>query len=204
MISEIISVIRRKILRINKYRWDFQYSNGQWDYLRTREMQRIYKARDLLDKYALNGNILEIGCGEGVLFQNISEVSFSYFEGIDISKVAIDKTIKSEKSVFFVADMENYVPQNIPFTVILLNEVLYYSKNPLKLLNRYVKFMEKEGVFIIGMYDTPKSENIWKSIGNNFSELESIIVQQDSKVWIYKVLSTSKIKSNNLKLLIPS
>jgi hypothetical protein len=64
--------------------------------------------------------------------------------------------------------------------------------------------MEKEGVFIIGMYDTPKSENIWKSIGNNFSELESIIVQQDSKVWIYKVLSTSKIKSNNLKLLIPS
>lgn len=192
MVNEIISFVRRKIFRVNKYRWDFQYSKGRWDSLRTEEMQRIYVAKDLLKKYVLSGKILEIGCGEGIFFQNIPDEEYSFYEGIDLSEVAIKKTSKTVKSVFAIADMESYIPLNKPFTIIVLNEVLYYSKNPLRLLKRYIQYLEKDGVFLIGMYDTPKSTNIWQRVGKDFSELDSIKVQQDSKVWIYKVLGVSK------------
>jgi len=190
MVNQLISFIRRKIFRMDKYRWDFQYINGRWDDLRTKEMERLFVTRDLLKKYNFGGKIFEIGCGEGVLFQHIEEVDFSFFEGIDISEIAITKTPKSSKSVFKAADMETYIPSNKPFTVIVLNEVLYYSKNPLKLLKRYIQFLEKDGVFLIGMYDTPKSKTIWQTISYDFIELESIEVKQDSKIWYYKVLKT--------------
>ncbi len=197
MVNQIVSFIRRKIFRMDKYRWDFQYINGRWDDLRTKEMERLFVARDLLKKYNSGGNIFEIGCGEGILFQHIAEVDFSFFEGIDISEIAITKTPKSTKSVFKAEDMETYIPINKPFTVIVLNEVLYYSKNPLKLLKRYIQFLEKDGVFLIGMYDTPKSKTIWQTISHDFIELESIEVKQDSKIWYYKVL---RAVNNNKKL----
>lgn len=188
MISKLISFIRRKIFRIDKFRWDFQYTQGRWDLLRTEEMQRIFVAKDLLKKYSLDGNILEIGSGEGIFFQNIPAEEYSIYEGIDLSEVAINKTTKTEKSVFVCADMESYNPSNKPFTVIVLNEVLYYSKNPLNLLKRYKQYLEKDGVFLIGMYDMPKSNDIWQSLGKDFTELESVKVLQDSKVWYYKIL----------------
>lgn len=192
MISKLISFIRRKIFRIDKYRWDFQYTKGRWDSLRTEEMERIYVARDLLKKYNLGrGKILEIGCGEGTFFQNIPDREYSFYEGIDLSGVALSKTNKTAKSVFVAADMEIYIPLNKPFTVIVLNEVLNYSKNPLNLLKRYTQFLEKDGVFLIGIYETQKSKYIWQMISKDYSELESIKVQQDSKEWIYKILKKS-------------
>ena len=188
MTSKLISFIRRKVFRIDKNRWDYQYSKGQWDGLRTKEMQRLNVARDLLDKYTLGGNILEIGCGEGVFFQNTLGVDYAFYEGIDLSEVAIKRIQKTEKSLFLSADMEKYVPTKKSFSMIVLNEVLYYSKNPLALLKRYTQYLAEDGVFLIGMYDTKKSTAIWLSANKVYSELDSVKVQQDSKNWNYKIL----------------
>ena len=191
MIHKLISFIRRKIFRLDKYRLDYQYTNGRWEFLRTKEMQRLYVTRDLLKIHAPGGKILEIGCGEGTLIQNIPDDMYSCYEGIDISEVAISKAVKSEKAIFKTAKMETYVPINKQFDVIVLNEVLYYSKNPNRLLKRYIQFLNENGVFLIGMYDTPKSTNVWQNIRADFSEIESIKVQQDSKIWYYKVLKAN-------------
>jgi 2-polyprenyl-3-methyl-5-hydroxy-6-metoxy-1,4-benzoquinol methylase len=191
MIDKIISFIRRKIFRIDKDRWDFQYARGQWEGLKTdEEMQRIFIARDLLKKHSKRGKMLEIGCGEGIFFEHISSEQYSFYEGIDISEVAIQKTPKTEKSMFSAADMETYLPKNAPFNVIVLNEVLYYSKNPVKLLLKYASFLEKGGVLLVGMYVLPKSEKIWKDLKEHFSEEETATIQQGMKVWNYKILKT--------------
>ena len=191
MFETFISFIRRKILRIDKDRWDFQYARGQWDGLKTdEEMQRIYIARDLLKKYAEVGKILEIGCGEGTFFQNISSEQYTFYEGIDISEVAVQKIQKTEKSIFAAADMETYLPINAPFSVIVLNEVLYYSKNPVKLLLKYAQFLEKNGFLLVGMYVMPKSEKIYQDLKEHFLEEETTTIQQGSKTWNYKILKT--------------
>ena len=192
MSSKLISFIRRKVVRIDKYRWDYQYSSGLWDGLRTEEMQRLNVARGFLNKYTLGGNILEIGCGEGIFFKNTLGVDYAFYEGIDLSEVAISRIQKTEKSLFVSADMEKYMPRNNPFSIIVLNEVLYYSKNPLGLLKRYAQYLAKDGVFLIGMYDTKKSADIWISTSKVFSELDSAKVQQDSKAWYYKILKMNQ------------
>lgn len=151
-------------------------------------MQRLNAARDFLSKYTLGGAILEIGCGEGVFFQNVSGVDYSFYEGIDLSEVAIGRINKTEKSLFVEADMEKYVPVNDPFAIIVFNEVLYYSKNPLALLRKYNQFLASDGVLLVGMYDTTKSSEIWLHISMEFHELDSVKIQQDSKEWNYKIL----------------
>lgn len=176
------------MLRIDKYRWDYQYSVGQWDGLKTQEMLRLNAARNFLIEYTKGGKILEIGCGEGVFFENAIGVNYSFYEGIDLSEVAISRIKKREKSLFIGADMEKYEPANSPFAIIVFNEVLYYSKKPVDLLKRYCQYLAKDGVFLIGMYDTEKSTNIWLGASKVFSELDSLKVHQDSKVWYYKIL----------------
>jgi len=195
LIVAIVNFASSRIPFVNKLLWDYEYSHGQWDFLRNKEMQRIRAAKELLKKNVQNGNILEVGCGAGVFFKNILDINFGFYEGIDVSKVAINKIIKTENSIFFNADMERHIPQNAPFSVIIFNEVLYYSKNPLKLLLKYRGFQKKNGVFLIGMYNTPTSNHIWNEIDHHFIVRESIEVIQDEKNWSYKIIGELKKKA---------
>jgi 2-polyprenyl-3-methyl-5-hydroxy-6-metoxy-1,4-benzoquinol methylase len=156
------------------------------------EMKRLGVAKELLRKNVQNGNILEVGCGEGVFFKNVLDISFGFYEGIDVSNVAISKITKTENSIFSVADMETYHPKNAPFSVIIFNEVLYYSKNPISLLVRYRAFVKEDGVFLIGMYSSPKSNQIWGEIDEHFAVRESTEVKQDEKTWHHKIIGASK------------
>lgn len=109
--NPIISFIKRKILRIEKSRWDYQYAKGNWEGLKSKEeLERIYIARDLILKYNLKGNILEIGCGEGIFFNLIPTDAFSFFEGIDISEVAISKAPAAAQVKFTTAYGNLYAP----------------------------------------------------------------------------------------------
>ncbi|MDZ4758491.1 MAG: class I SAM-dependent methyltransferase [Bacteroidota bacterium] len=187
--QKIRSFIKRKIFRIDKDRWDYQYAKGNWEGLKSEdELQRIYIARDLIIKYGWKGNILEIGCGEGIFFNIIPTDQYTYYEGIDISEIAINKTPEIANTKFAAADMENYQPTINSFNYIIMNEVLYYSKNPMQLLKKYHPYLSPNGVFLIGMYISEKSEGIWKSIDENYSVIESVSIKQGDKTWLYKVL----------------
>ncbi len=187
--QKIISFIKRKILRIDKNRWDYQYAKGNWEGLKSEEeLQRIYIAKNLIVKYNLKGNILEIGCGEGIFFNLIPIDSYSFYEGIDISEVAIGKAPQAPNAKFAAADMETFIPEHAPFSYIVMNEVLYYSKTPLQLVKKYNKYLAKDGVFLIGMFIGKHSEKIWDGIDKNYAVLETVTVNQVSKVWLYKIL----------------
>lgn len=191
MVSTIISFIRRKVFRIGRYRWDHQYAAGRWDRLRTEETQRLHIAKEFLDRYAAGGNILEIGCGEGIFFRSTLGVDYRFYEGIDLSELAINKIQKTGNSSFRSADMEKYLPAHYPFSVIVLNEVLYYSKNPIALLKRYTRYLAKDGIFLIGMNDIEKCEPLWISLSKAFTEIDSVKIQESSMAWYYK---TFKVK----------
>lgn len=188
MIGKIVQFFRLKVFRISRYRWDYQYSKGMWDGLRDKEMDRIIVAEEMLNRYAKIGNILEIGCGEGIFYNHINENIYTFYEGIDISSVAIDKTKPNSKTIFEAADMETYIPSKLKYSVIVFNEVLFYSKNPVQLVDRYIKFLDESGILLIGMYDTPKSVIIWKDILKQYTILETKNIHQDGKSWTYKVL----------------
>jgi 2-polyprenyl-6-hydroxyphenyl methylase/3-demethylubiquinone-9 3-methyltransferase len=188
MLPKIVQFFRLKVFRINKHRWNYQYEKGMWDGLRDKEMERINVAKDMVERFVRGGKILEIGCGEGIFFQNIPEEQYSFFEGIDISSIAIEKVEQTAKSLFIVADMENYIPSQSTFAVIVFNEVIYYAKNPVLLLNRYTHYLDQKGILLIGMYQSAKSDTIWEQIEKHYNILESKEIHQDGKTWMYKVI----------------
>lgn len=192
MLPKIVQFFRLKVFRLNKYRWDYQYEKGLWDGLRDKEMERIFVAKEMLGRHVHGGNILEIGCGEGIFFQNIPEDQYRFFEGIDISTIAIEKVKPTAKSVFKVADMETYIPSQPRFNAIVFNEVVYYAKNAVLLLNRYVNFLEKDGILLVGMYQSSKSDTIWEQIVKYYKVVESKEIRQDGKTWTYKVVQQLK------------
>jgi 2-polyprenyl-3-methyl-5-hydroxy-6-metoxy-1,4-benzoquinol methylase len=70
--------------------WDSMYEQGEWDYLTKIDELGHYS---LLVGYCqyLNpkGKILDIGCGEGLLQQQLRYLPYQSYLGVDVSNVAI-------------------------------------------------------------------------------------------------------------------
>lgn len=73
--------------KISKEKWESEYSKGQWNYLDQETVERSRTA--IVAVFTLykrgDGIILDVGCGEGVLYDYLPESSRSNYIGVDIS-----------------------------------------------------------------------------------------------------------------------
>ena len=144
-----------------KLRWDKQYRKGRWDSLKNnKELSRystIVGYMTILGKE--NPSILDLGCGEGVLNEKIPHLDYSYFLGIDFSKVSIEKAREKnfDNAEFECADLHNFKPKR-KFDIIVFNEVFYYIHETERdnVLQRMIDHLEDDGIIISSMYrDNP-------------------------------------------------
>lgn len=155
-----------------KAAWDTQYRRGIWDYLNDNlEVERFEAVIQQAALYAPGGKMLEIGCGEGILQSRMPPGSYTKYAGIDLSKVAIRKAarLQNEQTKYICADMETYQPSD-NFDLIIFNESLYYGKDPVQLLQRYVQFLEPAGHIIISIYNTPENNLLLQQLGSKFQK----------------------------------
>jgi len=196
--NKVVSFIKRKIFRINRDRWNHQYDKGLWDGL---------KAMDELARFSVivgyvkflkptqNGespDILEIGCGEGLLQQRLQSQNYKRFIGTDISDLAIQKAAADagdNKCSYLVADMDTYKPDG-QFDLIIFNEVIYYSKYPLKTLQRLATYLKPNGLLIVTINDHKHSADLWETIKDGFPLLDEATVITSKGKCVCKVLST--------------
>lgn len=80
-----------------KLRWNRQYRNGKWNYLKNDiEAPRYDRILNYIDAFAnKQPSILDLGSGEGVLKLKLAEHDIGYFCGIDFSEVSIKKAKKT-------------------------------------------------------------------------------------------------------------
>jgi len=142
---------------IKKLLWDREFSGTKWDFIDHTEGDCVYEN---LEKYARNGNILDLGCGPGNTANELAASAYQRYVGVDISQVALEKarrrTIvngRAGKNTFVQGDFVNYEPIE-KFDVILFRESMYHVpmgkiKHTLDRLSRYLK---EGGVFIVRMY----------------------------------------------------
>ena len=78
---------------MTKEMWDEQFGNSKWAYLADETQREHYdKIIDLYLQHAAGRTILDIGCGEGLLYRYFSdriELGPDQYTGIDISEVAV-------------------------------------------------------------------------------------------------------------------
>jgi ubiquinone/menaquinone biosynthesis C-methylase UbiE len=155
---------------------DAQYEAAEWDYLRSlEEVPRLGVVSSYCRALGAGGAILEIGCGEALLFEHLDSGKYAHFMGIDISDLAIARTRRfwSDSVEFRVADAELFVPDR-KFDLIVFNEVLEYFSDPWALVRRYEQFAAKDAHFIVSMFaglETARTAKIWRGLGKRYRQV---------------------------------
>ncbi|GAB3273196.1 hypothetical protein GCM10027347_45380 [Larkinella harenae] len=192
----IISFFKRKILRDNRDRWNYQYDKGLWEGLRGLDELARFSVIVGYVKYLKPGQpeILEIGCGEGFLQQRLQTQNYGRYVGMDISDTAI-KTAQDQadkKCTYLVADMDKYEPTGL-FDMIIFNESIYYSRYPLKTLQRYATYLKANGLLIVTINNHKHSDELWASIKDGFKLFDEATTVTTKSTCVCNVLMPKEI-----------
>jgi SAM-dependent methyltransferase len=143
--------------RIKKILWDKDFSGSKWDFIDNTVGDCVYP---FLEKYAQNGDILDLGCGPGNTANELASGAYKSYVGVDISEVALAKAVKrtkengrADKNTFVCSDFLGYAPAR-DFDIVLFRESLYHVPygQVLEILEKYSKHLKSNGVFIVRLY----------------------------------------------------
>ncbi|WP_158226513.1 class I SAM-dependent methyltransferase [Bradyrhizobium sp. UFLA03-84] len=161
------------------------YETGRWDYLSNLEEMARYAVIDGYCRH--NGSIssvLDLGCGSGILRQWLNSHEIIDYVGVDLSDYAIGIARRkwADPHTRFVAmDVASYTPDR-KFDMIVFNEVLYYFPYPEDILMRFAAFLEKDGFFIISLWDSSDSRRAWQTARSNVDVIDSVQMRHRSGV----------------------
>ena len=142
---------------IKKKLWDKEFSSTKWDFIDNTVGDCVYP---YLEKYAHNGNILDLGCGPGNTANELAANVYQSYIGVDISQAALAKAVKrsqengrGQQNSFVNSDFLGYKPTQ-EFDIILFRESMYHVPygQVIPILEKYAKHLKPSGVFIVRLY----------------------------------------------------
>jgi 2-polyprenyl-3-methyl-5-hydroxy-6-metoxy-1,4-benzoquinol methylase len=173
--------------------WESQYRGGQWTFLQELEQMTRYSViAGYIHALARKGALLDVGCGEGILLDRLGAHDFSKYVGIDISQTAVELARKkrSDRSTFFQADAEHFIPAE-SFDAIIFNEVLYYFADPLAVAQRYRAWLRPRGLFISSLYlGSDRARATARLLKKAFQTIDSVKLTGDASTWQISVFAS--------------
>lgn len=165
--------------------WDAQYSRGRWSRLGDpQEAARYGAIAGLARGRGELTSVLDVGCGEGLLRSYLASQDALRYLGLDVSQAAIDRA--RERALpgdrFECADAESYLPGR-SFSAVILNESLYYFRQPLAQAHRYLALVEPGGVMVISMFESPRTLAILRQIEKELPVLDSLRIKGQRGSW---------------------
>jgi SAM-dependent methyltransferase len=142
---------------IKRRLWDKEFSEGKWNFIDDTSGDCIYPH---LEKYARNGDILDLGCGPGNTANELATTAYRSYVGVDISEAALGKGVRrtkengrEDKNTFAQGDFLGYAPTQ-KFDVILFRESMYHIPfgQVRPILDKYSRYLNDGGVFIVRLY----------------------------------------------------
>lgn len=123
-----------------------------YEYERIADIKRLkFIAESLAKAIPAGGNILDVGCGNGVISRHLGQFGYNVL-GIDIS----DKTIAVAKSKnklpnvrFEVISAEDLIAQGKQFDAVICSEVLEHLNQPEILLKTLYRSLKDEGTLVV-------------------------------------------------------
>jgi SAM-dependent methyltransferase len=173
--------------------WETEYSGEKWDFLeRISELGRYSIIAGYIAYLKPQAAVLDIGCGEGLLFDRYQGQGYSKYLGVDLSQVAIARLLdrQNEKTHFISADAEHFEPTE-SFDIIVFNESVYYFHNPLICVKRYCNYLKSDGLIILSIcHNSIRGRSILHQIKEKYSILDEVEVvhHQSSLSWTCTVL----------------
>jgi trans-aconitate methyltransferase len=177
--------------------WDGKYESG-YDLNAAAEDGRYGALLAVIRRFERRGPILDAGCGDGLLEQQLSRFSDSRIVGIDYSQSAIDTANDRllPTCEFICSDYRGFQPQQ-KFSVIVFNEALYYVEDYLTTVEYLSRFLAEDGVLIVSMFETRVTSRIWKALKGRHRCLHGTLVQDETTGtrWRIRVLQPLRVVS---------
>ena len=134
-------------------------------------------------------SVLDVGCGEGMLSDFLTDSQKQKYLGIDVSETAIRKAKEKRKTVSFIhSTAEEFVPPNgAKYNVIVFSEMLYYV-NHMEIIKKYSQFLHHDGVIAISVWFSDKvsylKDNIFDDARNILASIENFhLVGNTNQEW---------------------
>lgn len=142
--------------------WDEEYRRGRWAFLRDLPESGRYGIIGMW--LALNGaldSVLDIGCGEGLLYERLKPMGVDRYVGVDLAPAALGiADVDPQIASLRVGDLHTFAAQpGETFSAVVFNEVLHFSEDPAAAVARYVPFLSPDGVIAISMYSPKRPES---------------------------------------------
>ena len=131
----------------------------------TKKGTRVYEASCLIQDC---DKILDVGCGDGVLYNIIKDRCKSYY-GVDISKTALSQIKDKKVNVRIVNINEQKLPfQDNFFDYVVCLDVIEHVFDPVKLIEELFRVTKREGLVIISTPNIRYYKHILKLIFGRF------------------------------------
>jgi SAM-dependent methyltransferase len=177
-VQSMFNRFRRIVLRqdweyYSAQEWNQQYSASTWTYLAGLEQAPRYAVIEgWRHRLKPLGSVLDLGCGEGVLFEQIPHAANVQYTGVDLAQVAIDAAAKKVRDAslerFVCADLATFdPPPGSAFDVIVFNEVLYYLADPPATVRRFRHALAAGGLIIVSVFHT--NLRTWKAVDESLA-----------------------------------
>ena len=110
-----------------------------------------------LNRYCGDMRLLDVGCGEGVLWNHLDQDRVVHYTGIDLSPTALESIkVPEDKRTLITADIDDYqFPEGTEFDAIVFNEVLSYPRNPMHAMSSIAKHIAPKGLIIVSLWHSP-------------------------------------------------
>ncbi len=170
---------------------DKRYADEKWGYLNSLPESHRYSIiigwSDLIQ--GKKRSILDIGCGEGILARRCD---FRKYVGLDINKKAIEKANTNFNAIdptknpenpapsanFHCLSLKDFTPSpnDSLFDLIIFNEILYYTPDPMDVFQNSLKYLAPNGLIAISMFQTYAARLIWNKLRKlpNIKEIAAV------------------------------
>lgn len=170
--------------------WDRQYRQGEWRFLREPdELARYSVIAAYLHHLCPGGAVLDVGCGEGILREQMCFYGGAPYTGIDLSEAAIEdaRTREDPGATYEVADGARYTPSR-RYAAVVFSESLYYFPEPLEVVERYREALEEDGLIVVSMFRSRRTRAILRVLETAYPVMDEVTLTHRKGTWEVAVL----------------
>lgn len=185
----------RRNVPISQEDWEKEYREGDWDFLRgLDELARYSVIAGFLHRLRPGGSILDVGCGEAVLLEELLPYGASRYVGLDVSEVAIERCAARnfENASFVAAAAESYEPEE-RFDVIVFNECLYYFNDPVGVVESYRRALNDGGLLVVSQFKSRRASAIARGLKEKLPLIDETLVTNRKGTWILDVFGAKDV-----------
>src|ERR1700728_4128306 len=125
-------------IKQDKASWEAAYRQGVWDSLCSdSEYAHNLMVGGFIRRRTTPYSLLDVGCGSGVILRYLDLTLVTQYTGVDLAQAALDRIEpKRMQDCYVCSSLEQFKPVE-KWDVILFNEVLYYTHDPVAQLARF-------------------------------------------------------------------